>query len=171
MASQAGRKGVLGRVALDLPSIRKGLAQLWQLIHPVESAEYKAWRHRFVRERLPLVFWLVVACLLTFIALNYYIYLSQPQNYIKRQLVSYDIIRAIYSTTLLSVLACLLLYRSRFGHRYPEAIFLGLSWSTTMVSQLVATFYGLPNADLIAWTLLFTAQATFMPVRWTWICL
>jgi signal transduction histidine kinase len=167
MASQARNKGALGRVALDFPSIHKALTHLWQLIHPIESADYKAWRHRFLRERLPLAFWLVVACLLTFIALNSYTYISEPQKYVQERLVSYGIIQAIYSTTLLSVLACLLLYRSRFGHRYPEAIFLGLSWSTTMVSQLLATYHGVANTDLIGWTLLFTAQATFIPVCWT----
>ena len=58
------------------------------------------------------------------------------------------------------------LQETPIGRRYPEFLFLGASWSVTLVEQIWATVQGIAFPGLFAWTLVFLTQATLIPVQW-----
>ncbi|MCL1471879.1 sensor histidine kinase [Argonema antarcticum] len=164
MASEERKWILIRRMKEALAS--KVQAIFIQLKPASESAEYKLWRHRFLLERLHLGLWVALICLFTFIIRDLYnavFPLKELQN-IPHELKDFWIVLDITITLLL--LTCLFLLRTQFGRRYPIAIFLGLSWSITLLPQVLATFRGSPLPDLLAWTMVFLVQATLIPVRW-----
>lgn len=64
------------------------------------------------------------------------------------------------------LLICMGLQQTSLGRRHPALIFLGASWSITLVEQIWATLQGVAFPGLFAWTLVFLAQATLIPVLW-----
>ncbi|MEB3211506.1 MAG: adenylate/guanylate cyclase domain-containing protein [Leptolyngbyaceae bacterium] len=58
------------------------------------------------------------------------------------------------------------LQHTPLGRRHPEILFLGASWSVTLVEQVWATMQGIAFPGLFAWTLVFLTQATLIPVQW-----
>jgi hypothetical protein len=52
--------------------IQQCLSQFEQLKNPCESADYRAWKLKFLRDRLKLCLWLAFICLLTFIVRDIY---------------------------------------------------------------------------------------------------
>lgn len=131
------------------------------------TPEYRIWRERFLWQRLHLWFWLALMCLLTFTIREIYDLLfplkelaSLPKALRNQELV-------INALMFCSILTCLTIHKTKFGHRRPGLLFLGLSWSITLVEQIIGTLNGFALPDIIAWSLVFLSQATFMPVRWT----
>lgn len=141
-------------------------AILEKLKSPAESADYQAWKHRFLLERLQLSLWVALICLSTFIIRDLYnlgFPLQELQDVpqpLQGIWVQIDI------TMFLLLVSCLVLHGTKLGRRYPMAIFLGLSWSITIVPQILATFRGSPLPDLLAWSIVFLVQATLIPVNW-----
>lgn len=131
-----------------------------------ELTDYEAWRNRFMLSRLHLGLWLAVPCLLTFIALDFYSFVVNPAAFKANHFASYRLVLMLEGAMLLSLLACVVLYNTQAGRRRPGVLFLCLSWSITLVGQIVATLNGIANPDLIAWNLAFLIQATLIPVRW-----
>ncbi|MBD0303872.1 MAG: hypothetical protein ICV85_17410, partial [Tolypothrix sp. T3-bin4] len=156
---------------------RMGKTQQRQLAKPIQallarlqgipsSAEYEEWRHRFLRERLGLGLWIVAICVLTFIARDLYgtiFHLKELEDIPKE---FKDLTFVVDSAIGLGLFTCIALYRTSFGRHHLEYIFLGLSWSITLVPQMIGTFFGLANPDPLGWSLIFLFQATFMPVCW-----
>ncbi|MBD2461054.1 HAMP domain-containing histidine kinase [Oscillatoria sp. FACHB-1407] len=142
------------------------LSRFEQLKPPFESADYRAWKLRFLRDRLKLCLWLAFICLLTFIVRDIYdaVYPMQemadlPQEF-KRL---FPLVNGVMAVSLLS---CLVLLRTRWGKRHPNVIFLSLSWSITLVPQIIMTLWGYPCPEVLSWSLVFLTQATLIPVRW-----
>ncbi|HEY9853265.1 MAG TPA: HAMP domain-containing sensor histidine kinase [Leptolyngbyaceae cyanobacterium] len=154
-----------------LPQAKKPIATrllaIWQKLNPASnSADYKAWRQGFLRERLQLSLWVALICLLTFIIRDIYNAAFPLKEFQDVPVELKNIWIQIDLTITLLLVTCLLLQKTVFGHRYPEVIFLGLSWSITIVPQIIATLRGSPLPDLLAWSMVFLVQATLIPVRW-----
>jgi signal transduction histidine kinase len=149
---------------------------LRQLFHPTESADYQAWRHRFMVDRLRLFLWLALLCYLSFLIYDFYSLFIQSAtfdqhiaeelgnanlaNYVRKLVVINDLIMGIL------LLACSIFHRTRWGHRYPALVFLWVSWAVTLVPQLVGTLFSFPDTSQRIWVLVFLAQATLIPLRW-----
>jgi signal transduction histidine kinase len=132
-------------------------------------ADYQQWRHRFLLERLHLATWLVIIAYPTFFLLSLFVASAVNATGNPRIAVSQEqICHSLLDTTAieLCVFLCLLLLRIPWARRYPEALFLGLSWSVTLLSQIQATLRGEANPDSLAWFMMFPLQATLMPIRW-----
>ncbi len=131
-----------------------------------ESAEYQAWRHRFLLNRLRLGLWIALICLLSFIVRDLYdvVFHLQELKEIPKQYK--DITFVINGGMGLGLLTCLALLQTKRGRRHLGLLFLGLSWSLALVPQIMATFFGIPNPDILAWSLTFLTQATIVPVCW-----
>ncbi|RCJ37957.1 PAS domain-containing sensor histidine kinase [Nostoc minutum NIES-26] len=124
-------------------------------------------RHRFFWQRLHLWLWLATICLSTFILRNIYdFFFPLKETEGLPQVLKIQGL-AINITTLLSLLICFALHKTRFGHRRPGLLFLGSSWFISFASQLFAILRGFALPDTLAWSLLFLSQAIFIPVRWT----
>lgn len=115
---------------------------------------------------MQLSLWVALICLLTFIIRDIYnaaFPLKELQNFpteLKNIWIQIDL-------TITSLLVtCLILQKTIFGRRYPEVIFLGLSWSITIVPQIIATLLGSALPNILAWSMVFLVQATLIPVRW-----
>lgn len=130
------------------------------------SMDYQAWRHRFLQDRLGLCLWLALVILGTFIARDLYS-LYFPLRELER--IPSEI-RALWFPTNIALtvllVTCLAAYQTPAGRRYPESIFLGISWSVTIMPQVLATLRGFPLPSVLIWSLVFLIQATLIPVRW-----
>lgn len=133
------------------------------------SVEYQQWRHRFLLERLYLAGWIALIANSTFLLLNLFIVaapnaLNDTSNAISQQDVLEGLIE--FSAVELSLLLGLLLLRIPWARRYPSLLFLGFSWSLTVLSQIQGTLRGEVVLDIVALTLVFPAQAILMPACW-----
>jgi signal transduction histidine kinase len=165
MASQFRSWALTGKAAIAL-LVQEGLSLVKQPKPASAPVGYEAWRNRFMLNRLRLGLWLAVPCLLTFIALDFYHFVVNPAEFKADSAVSYQLVLTLEVAMLVALLSCVVFYNTQVGRRHPGALFLGLSWSITLVGQVVATLNGIANPDLIAWNLAFLIQATLIPVRW-----
>ncbi|WP_199303064.1 HAMP domain-containing sensor histidine kinase [Coleofasciculus sp. FACHB-SPT9] len=133
------------------------------------SAEYQAWRCRFMLNRLHWFVWIAIIACLTFLILGLCITSvlnasDNPNEAVSQEENLIDLM--IYITIELSLLLCLILLKSPWASRYPKRLFLCCSWSITLLPQIQATLQGKVDPVLIAWTIVFPAQATLIPVNW-----
>ncbi|MDZ8107916.1 MAG: ATP-binding protein [Nostoc sp. DedQUE12a] len=128
---------------------------------------YKAWRNRFLWQRLRLWLWLALICLLSFTLRDIYGLFFPFQEFKKLPELLQPRSLVINFAMLLNILVCFALHRTQFGRHRPDLLFLGSSWSISLASQLFATLRGFALPDSIGWSLLFLSQAILMPVCWT----
>ncbi|WP_238845471.1 PAS domain-containing sensor histidine kinase [Nostoc edaphicum] len=127
---------------------------------------YKAWRNRFLWQRLRLWLWLALICLLSFTLRDIYGLffpfqeLQQLPEVVRTQRIVINV------AMLMSILVCFALHKTKLGRHRPDLLFLGSSWSISLASQLFATLTGFALPDTIGWSLLFLSQAVLMPVCW-----
>lgn len=127
---------------------------------------YRAWRNRFLWQRLRLWLWLALICLLSFTLRDIYglffpfAELQQLPEVLRTQ-------RLVINVAMLATLIiCFALHKTKLGRHRPDLLFLGSSWSISLASQLFATIRGFALPDTIGWSLLFLSQAVLMPVCW-----
>lgn len=122
-------------------------------------AAYSMWRNRFLRDRLrPAV------RIAMFFAFTIIIYLLGEAIFAPRE---FKIVYLYTSAAVeLGLLACLILQKSSIGQRYPGLLFLGFSWSLTVVVQIGLALAKMGEVPVLTWSLTFLTQATLMPVRW-----
>ncbi|MBN3961053.1 ATP-binding protein [uncultured Nostoc sp.] len=127
---------------------------------------YKAWRNRFLWQRLRLWLWLALICLLSFTLRDIYslFFPIAELQQLPEVLTTHRLV--INIAMLVSILICLALHKTKLGRRHPDLLFLGSSWSISLASQLFATLRGFALPDTIGWSLLFLSQAVLMPVSW-----
>jgi signal transduction histidine kinase len=166
--SKIGRFGTLAR---------QKISALWQQCQPFESADYLAWRHRFLTSRVRLCLWVAVPCFITVVIQNFHQLFFDAQEF-DEEIIRYfgnpdlpDRVRQLTVVTnfVIGVLltACLIFQRTRWGQRYPAIVFLCFSWLMTLTPQIVGTHMGLPDSGGGGvWFLVFLAQATLIPVHW-----
>lgn len=163
---------------LNLPL--KAIAKTWLIKHIAThlrkiqtdtiTDEYKEWRHRFLLERLHLAAWITLIAYPTFVIMSLFAAATVNATGDPRDAVSQAQILTWlidFAATELCVLLCLTLLRIKKARRYPEVLFLGLSWSITLLSQIQATLRGEAQLNTLSWFMMFPIQATLIPVRWT----
>ncbi len=129
--------------------------------------EYQNWRNNFLWQRLGLLLWLGLICILTFTlrdVYNFFFPLKEFQNLpevLRTQALFMDL------AMFLSLGLCMALRQTKFGRHHPGIVFLSSSWSINLIPQIFATLKGFALPDTLGWSLLFLSQATFLPVRWT----
>lgn len=171
MAPLASKLVLTGKVVINW-LMRQILMRFERLTSPRESAEYNAWRNQFLWRRLGLCLWgaIPIWCCGT-VADIYFRFFFQGMPNLPKEAIPL-VIKELNSSVMhdLAVapllLTLLILYKTKWGHRYPAAIFLCLSWCATLLQEVLATLNGfaLGNSDM--WRLVFMAQATLIPVRW-----
>jgi len=140
--------------------LRQRLNQtLYQAWFPIEAEDYQMWRHTFMRRRLRLVLAIAIFAYLTFILLRFILAIANPAE-VKSGWFT------MAGVALLGLILCGALYNRPVGKQYPGLIFLGCSWSITLVEQVWSTLQGVAFPGVFAWTLVFLTQATLLPVRW-----
>lgn len=146
----------------------RNLLKLFEQLKPsLLSSEYLIWRNRFMWRRIGLLLWVGLAVHLNAILLDIYrvFYLKTGGDYTYENR-NFLLLEHIIFTALL--LVCFVLHKAKFGHRYPNTIFLGFSWNCTLVLQIFRTF-NLPDNIILnssVWVLLFLGQATLIPICW-----
>jgi PAS domain S-box-containing protein len=130
------------------------------------SSEWLAVRHRFMWQRLRLGLWLAILCLFTFLLRHIFQQLFPLQEFTRLSREIKDLLFTVEIFTFLSLILCLVIQQTKIARRYPGIFFLYLSFSITLVEQIVATFKGYALPDRLAWMIVFLTQATLIPVRW-----
>lgn len=125
----------------------------------VRAANYDGWRRHFMHKRLRLGLVLAFCAFLTFMGLELYDWLFQPEAFIGSWFITQFVGE-------LCLIVCYVLLRSQFGRRYPEVIFLLTSWSINLNAQVAGIVEGKMEPSLLIWPLMFLGQATLIPVRW-----
>ncbi|MDF0555124.1 PAS domain-containing sensor histidine kinase [Kamptonema sp. UHCC 0994] len=123
------------------------------------SVNYEVWRDRFLRNRLRPALWIAV-----FFALTITVYLWGESIFDPKQFKAANLYIGI--AVELGLLTCLALHQTELGRRYPSLLFLGFSWSLTIIVQVGAALIGQAEPQTLMWCLAFLTQATLMPVRW-----
>ncbi|MEG4810539.1 PAS domain-containing sensor histidine kinase [Microcoleus sp. F8-D3] len=120
---------------------------------------YEVWRDRFLRDRLrPAV---GIAIFFAFTITVYFL----GERFFARQ--EFDSVYLYTSAAVeLGLLTCFVLQKTSFGLRYPGLLFLGFSWSLTVVVQIGLAVAQAGELPIFTWSLAFLIQATLMPVRW-----
>ena len=120
---------------------------------------YEVWRDRFLRDRLrPAV---GIAIFFAFTITVYFL----GERFLARQ--EFKTVYLYTSAAVeLGLLTCFVLQKTSFGRRYPGLLFLGFSWSLTVVVQLGLAVAQAGELPIFTWSLAFLIQATLMPVRW-----
>jgi signal transduction histidine kinase len=131
-----------------------------------ESVDYKAWQYSFLQNRLYLCLWLAFICLLTFVVRDLYdAFFPLPEMAEVPQPLK-DLFLLVNTVMGIQLILCLVLQKTWIGQRYPAVFFLWLSWSITLMPQIIATIGGVPFPDVLSWSLVFLTQAALIPVRW-----
>ncbi|MEG4838451.1 PAS domain-containing sensor histidine kinase [Microcoleus sp. B9-D4] len=120
---------------------------------------YEVWRDRFLRDRLrPAV---GIAIFFAFTITVYFV----GERFLARQ--EFESVYLYTSAAVeLGLLTCFVLQKTSFGQRYPGLLFLGFSWSLTVVVQIGLAVAQVGDLPIFTWSLAFLIQATLMPVRW-----
>ncbi|MEG4274283.1 MULTISPECIES: PAS domain-containing sensor histidine kinase [unclassified Microcoleus] len=120
---------------------------------------YEVWRDRFLRDRLrPAV---GIAIFFAFTITVYFL----GDRFLARQ--DFESVYLYTSAAVeFGLLTCFVLQKTSFGQRYPGLLFLGFSWSLTVVVQIGLAVAQVGDLPIFTWSLAFLIQATLMPVRW-----
>jgi adenylate cyclase len=149
----ASRVTLGDRLALRLPK--------WKVVQMsnLDAVAYQTWQQGFLQQRMQWGLRIAIAAYPTFIGVKLIRGWLYP--------VEWD---SIWFTLAIAgeigLLGCLVLSRTQMGRAYPALIFLGGSWSITLLEQIWATLTGIAFPGLYAWTLSFMTLATLIPVRW-----
>jgi signal transduction histidine kinase len=147
---------------------------LKQLQPAPDSADYRAWRHRFMLDRLSICLWVAIVLYTANVSVQLFQLFfdsRQIQDDLMKFLGDATLFERLKITGLVSLvtvpvllMVCGFLMKSRWGRRHPEWLFLGLSFSVNLIpAHIIPTVFGIPNVPDI---ILFMAQAILMPVYW-----
>ncbi|MEG4306107.1 PAS domain-containing sensor histidine kinase [Microcoleus sp. D3_18a_C4] len=122
-------------------------------------AVYEVWRDRFLRDRLRPAVGIAI-----FFAFTITVYFLGERFFARQEFESVYLYTS--AAVELGLLTCFVLQKTSFGQRYPGLLFLGFSWSLTVVVQLGLAVAQAGELPVFTWSLAFLIQATLMPVRW-----
>ncbi|MBE9165222.1 MULTISPECIES: PAS domain-containing sensor histidine kinase [Microcoleaceae] len=120
---------------------------------------YEVWRNRFLQDRLRPAVGIAI-----FFALTITVYFMGEAFFVRQEFKSVYLYTS--AAVEMGLLTCFVLQKTSFGQRYPGLLFLGFSWSLTVIIQLGLAVAGAGELPIFTWTLAFLIQATLMPVRW-----
>ncbi|MGJ3251874.1 MAG: adenylate/guanylate cyclase domain-containing protein [Elainellaceae cyanobacterium] len=128
------------------------------VVQSPSNRAYQSWRRRFMLNRIRLGLTIAIVAYFTFILLR------AVHGIMTAEWDFSWLVMAI--TAELGLVLCLLLQYTSFGQQHPAVLFLGASWSITLVEQIWATLQQIAFPGLFSWTLVFLTQSTLIPVRW-----
>ncbi|MEG4226142.1 PAS domain-containing sensor histidine kinase [Microcoleus sp. N9_B2] len=120
---------------------------------------YEVWRDRFLRDRLRPAVGIAI-----FFAFTITVYFLGERFFARQEFKSVYLYTS--AAVELGLLTCFVLQKTSFGQRYPGLLFLGFSWSLTVVVQVGLAVAQAGELPIFTWILAFLIQATLMPVRW-----
>ncbi|MEG4172641.1 MULTISPECIES: PAS domain-containing sensor histidine kinase [unclassified Microcoleus] len=120
---------------------------------------YEVWRDRFLRDRLRPAVGIAI-----FFAFTITVYFLGERFFARQEFESVYLYTS--AAVELGLLTCFVLQKTSFGQRYPGLLFLGFSWSLTVVVQIGLAVAQAGELPIFTWSLAFLIQATLMPVRW-----
>jgi PAS domain S-box-containing protein len=120
---------------------------------------YEVWRDRFLRDRLRPAVGIAI-----FFAFTITVYFLGERFFARQEFKSVYLYTS--AAVELGLLTCFVLQQTSFGQRYPGLLFLGFSWSLTVIVQLGLAVAQAGELPIFTWSLAFLIQATLMPVRW-----
>ncbi|MEP6517749.1 PAS domain-containing sensor histidine kinase [Microcoleus vaginatus] len=120
---------------------------------------YEVWRDRFLRDRLRPAVGIAI-----FFAFTITVYFLGERFFAREEFESVYLYTS--AAVELGLLTCFVLQKTSFGQRYPGLLFLGFSWSLTVIVQLGLAVAQAGDVPIFTWSLAFLIQATLMPVRW-----
>jgi PAS domain S-box-containing protein len=120
---------------------------------------YEVWRDRFLRDRLRPAVGIAI-----FFAFTITVYFLGERFFARQEFKSVYLYTS--AAVELGLLTCFVLQKTSFGQRYPGLLFLGFSWSLTVVVQVGLALAQAGELPIFTWSLAFLTQATLMPVRW-----
>lgn len=120
---------------------------------------YEVWRDRFLRDRLRPAVGIAI-----FFAFTITVYFLGERFFARQEFKSVYLYTS--AAVELGLLTCFVLQKTSFGQRYPGLLFLGFSWSLTVIVQLGLAVAQAGELPIFTWSLAFLIQATLMPVRW-----
>ncbi|MEG5044975.1 PAS domain-containing sensor histidine kinase [Microcoleus sp. B4-C1] len=120
---------------------------------------YEVWRDRFLRDRLRPAVGIAI-----FFAFSITVYFMGERFFARQEFESVYLYTS--AAVELGLLTCFVLQKTSFGQRYPGLLFLGFSWSLTVVVQIGLAVAQAGELPIFTWSLAFLIQATLMPVRW-----
>ncbi|MDZ8260039.1 adenylate/guanylate cyclase domain-containing protein [Nostoc sp. ChiQUE01b] len=124
------------------------------------AESYKEQRQSFLLKRLQLQAQIILIAGLTLIAFFLWV-----NSQLEGKIYAFKIGIVVELFTLI----CWGLCKTPIGRRYPDLIFLSLSWSVTCAVQIdIALLFNNLEPRSNIWTLMFLTQATIIPVQW-WI--
>ncbi|MEG4487312.1 PAS domain-containing sensor histidine kinase [Microcoleus sp. D2_18a_B4] len=127
---------------------------------PVQALTvYEGWRDRFLRDRLRPAVGIAI-----FFAFTITVYFLGERFFARQEFESVYLYTS--AAVELGLLTCFVLQKTSFGQRYPGLLFLGFSWSLTVIVQLGLAVAQAGELPIFTWSLAFLIQATVMPVRW-----
>ncbi|MEG3850697.1 PAS domain-containing sensor histidine kinase, partial [Microcoleus sp. herbarium13] len=124
-----------------------------------ELTLYEVWRDRFLRDRLRPAVGIAI-----FFAFTITVYFLGERFFARQEFKSVYLYTS--AAVELGLLTCFVLQKTSFGKRYPGLLFLGFSWSLTVVVQIGLAVAQVGDLPIFTWSLAFLTQATLMPVRW-----
>jgi signal transduction histidine kinase len=147
------------------------LVRGWQ--SQAELAEYRAWRHQFLLDRLRIALWIAFPAAIALTANGLFAVFGNSQQLQQDLLTIYgdaSLFGRMRSQTLVNIgatfavlLICWGLLQSRWGRSHPSVIFLLLSSSLTWSDMVVGTLFRIPSVPDPRF---FLAQAVLIPVCW-----
>jgi len=120
---------------------------------------YEVWRNRFLRDRLGHAVRIAIFFAFTIIVYFCGEAIFAPQEFQRIYLYTSGAVE-------LGLLTCLALQKTSIAERYPGLLFLGFSWSLTVVVQIGLAAARIEALPILTWSLTFLTQATLIPVRW-----
>jgi PAS domain S-box-containing protein len=124
------------------------------------AAEYQVWQQQFLRKRLSIALWLGMTFVLSMAIFFVWVTVAETKGF-----------KASYFWSSAAVASCLFacygLHKTPLGRRHPGWLFLGFSWSLTVVTQTSVALAGITTLMKPLWMIVFIIQATVMPVRWS----
>jgi signal transduction histidine kinase len=149
--------------------------RLRSVFHRHTSEEYEVWKRQFLGRRLRLCLWVALLCHLSFAAIDLDRLVFRPDAEDVRQTlevlgdsINYEVLK---QSILLSdgggislLVVGLGVWRSGWGRSHPRLLFVLISWSMTLVPEVIGTVVGVPLPP--NWEFIFMAQVVLLPVYW-----
>jgi signal transduction histidine kinase len=149
--------------------------RLQNVFHRHTSVEYEVWKRQFLGRRLRLGLWVALFCHLNFAAINLDRLVFRPRSEDVQQTlevlgdsVNYEVLKQSIllgdGVVILLLLAGLGVWRSGWGRQHPRVLFVLVSWSMTLVPEVIGSVVGVPLPP--NWEFIFMAQVVLLPVYW-----
>ncbi len=161
-------------IRLLLVKVRRWLKQLIKRWQQAQSLDYTLYQRQFLRDRVRIFGLVILFCALTIALHHYFVGFADPAQFDAEILREYGdatlgsrLRAATIPTVMLAIglpILGLVLLRTRWGNHHPALIFLGISLSMTLPTQLFGTVYGLALTP--SWTWTFLGQTVLVPTHW-----